>query len=76
MSIDRHFEQFRVSFHSRNVMVYDNSMVYKVPRGFAERMATDANVLIEKLNLPLVAIPTTLLAKDSFYIKSNEVYDI
>jgi len=76
MSIDRYFEQFRVSFHSRNVMVYENSMVYKTPRGFADRMADDANVLIEKLNLPLVALPTTLLAKDSFHVKSNEVYDI
>ena len=75
-SLERHFEQFRKSFRSKDVMVYEHSMVYRTPRGLADKMAKDANDLIVKLNLPLVAIATTLLAKDSFHVKNNETFDI
>jgi len=74
--IQRDFDKFRSSFSSRNVTVYNDSLVYRVPRGLSDRIAKDANDLIEKLNLPLVAIPTNLLAKDSFYVQRNENFDI
>ena len=75
-SINKQFETFRVSFYSRSVTVYANSMVYRTPNGLADKICEDANNLIRKLNLDLVAIPTTLYKKDSFHIKSNETSDI
>jgi hypothetical protein len=72
MSTEKHFEQFRVSFYSRNVMVYDKSMVYRTARGLADRVADDAKALIEKLKLPLTVTATNLLAKDSICIKPLE----
>jgi hypothetical protein len=70
-SIEMQFEQFRESFYCKNVMVYEDTMVYRTPRGLSESMADDANRVIAKLKLDLVAIPTSLTAKDSFYIKAS-----
>lgn len=70
--IERQLEQLRVSFRFKNVTVYDDFMVYKCPDGFANSMADDANEMIAKLNLPLVAIPTTFFRGDTFCVKSNE----
>ena len=71
--IERHLEQLRVSLPFRMVTVYQDTMVYKCPNGLAKEMSEDANAMIEKLNLPLVAIPTTFIRGDSFCVKSNEV---
>jgi hypothetical protein len=76
MLIATHFEQFKKSFSSRNVMVEKDYLVYRTPRGYSDKLAEDANLLIEKLNLPLVAIPTKFISKDSFLIKSNETFDV
>ena len=75
-TINRQFETFRVSFYSHNVTVYDDSMVYRTPKGLADKMCEDANDLIRKLNLDLVAIPTTFANKDSFHVKNIETSDI
>lgn len=75
-SIQHQFETFRVSFFHHHVIVYNDSMVYRTPKGLADKLARDANDLIEKLGLDLVAIPTKLLDKDSFHIKSIETSDI
>lgn len=70
------FYTFIENFPIVKVNVYEDSMIYKVPRGRADSVAKEANQLIEKLNLPLVAIPTILLAKDTVLIKNNETFDI
>lgn len=74
--IDRHFDQFITTFRFKDVTRYEDFLVYKCPRGYAKSMSDDANVLIQKLNLPLVSIPTTFQWGDSFHIKSNETPDI
>jgi len=69
---ERQLIQFRETFRHKNCTVYADSVVYKCPDGWANGMAEDANALIKRLNLPLVAIPTTLMRKDSFYVKALE----
>ena len=71
-SIERELKQFRESFHLRNCNVYDFFIVYRVPRGLAFPASEDANKLIDKLKLNLVAVPTTLQAGDSFTVKSSD----
>ena len=70
--IEKQLEQVRKSLPFRHVTVYHDAMVYRCPSGLAKDMAEDANKVIEKLNLPLVAIPTTFIRGDSFCVKSNE----
>ena len=70
--LETKMEQFRMSFPYRHVTVYDDFMVYRTPRGLCDKMAKDANNLINKLNLDLVAIPTSMSTKDSFCVKSSE----
>lgn len=72
-SFERHFEQFRTSFYSKNVFVNEDCLVYRTPKGMSDKICRDANNLIGKLNLPLVAIGTTFQAKDSLVVKSNEI---
>lgn len=76
MQIERYFDQFRESFYSKNVFVSEDCLIYKTPRGLSDRICRDANTLIERLDVPLVAIGTMFHAKDSFVIKSNEIFDI
>lgn len=73
INIQRYLEQLRTSLRFRHVNVYKDTMVYKCPAGLATKMAKDANDMIEKLDLPLVAIPTTFVRGDSFCVQSNEV---
>lgn len=75
-TIEKQLEQFRVSFYSKNVFVMEDCLIYKTPRGLSDRITRDANTLIEKLNIPLVAIGTMVSAKDSLTVKSNEIFDI
>ncbi len=65
--------RFRESFPLVKVIVYDNYLTYKVPDGRAKSCADLANELIDKLDLPLVAIPTEGYRGDSFLVKSSEV---
>jgi len=71
-SIERELTQFRETFRHKNVTQYGDSLVYRCPDGWADGMAEDANVLIGKLKLPLVATPTTLFRKDSFSITEKK----
>lgn len=73
MQTDHFLTQFRESFYSKNVFVMDDYLIYKTPRGLSDKICRDANNLIEKLNLPLVALGTSFSAKDSVTVKSNEV---
>ena len=71
--LENHLNTFREKYISKNVMQYSDELVYKTRSGFAKIAAQGANRLIEQLNLPLVAIATSLLAGDSFIVKSNEI---
>ena len=53
--IEEHLDTFRKSFPYFRVMVYDDSLVYKIPCVFCPEVAKEANELIDKLNLPLIA---------------------
>ncbi len=64
-----HLETFRIRYGSSKVLVYDDCLVYRVANRFAPLAAKDANKLIEKLQLPLVATPTDFSSNDSFSIK-------
>lgn len=71
MSLDNELEIFRENFYSVNVFVENGYMVYRTRKGFAKMVAQEANKLIEKLGLNLVAIPSSLSSKDSFHVQSN-----
>jgi len=71
--IENYLIRFREAFHHTRVIVYRDYMTYRVRDGYADKVAKDANDLMLKLDLPLVAIPTKLSAKDSFVVKSSEV---
>lgn len=66
---EQEFERFRKNFLATRVMVYQDEMVYKVRRGFAKKVAQEANSIIEKLGLDLVAIPTSLSSQDSVSVQ-------
>ncbi len=68
-NVESQLETFRTNYHSAKVMVYDNNMVYSVANGWADKAALEANNIISKLGLPLKAVPTTFLSKDSFSIE-------
>lgn len=72
MTLTDHFDCFREHFSSVRLVQYDWGLVYKCGGGMAEKQAKEANELIERLNLPLVAIPKSNHPKDSFYVQSNE----
>ena len=71
MNTEFEFEIFRKNFLATKVMVYQDEMVYKVRRGFAKSVAEEANKIIEKLGLDLVAIPSPLSSADSVVIQSQ-----
>jgi len=71
--IENHLIRFRENFPLVRVIQYSDFLSYKVPDGRADSCAKLANELIEKLDVPLVAIPTILFRKDSFIVKSSEV---
>lgn len=75
-SVDRQFDQFIKSFRYKNLMRYSDSLVYRTPNNLSDVMAKDANNLISKLKLDLVAIPTSLYKKDSFHVKSINTDEI
>lgn len=69
MSTEQQFEKFRENFLLTRCYVDDLYMTYKVKRGLAKAVAKDANELIDRLGLDLVAIPTPFLAQDSICIQ-------
>lgn len=69
--LQEHLETFRKEFYSVNVKVFANCLGYKVGNGFSDVVTKEANELIQKLNLPLIAQGTTTHTKDSFIIKSK-----
>ena len=70
--LESQLEQFRKTFRYKNVFVEDEYMIYRCPRGYSDRMVDDAQDLIKRLNLNLVAMGTTFLAKDSFTIREKK----
>jgi len=71
-TLEKELEMFRVAYDSTKVNVYDDYLLY-VFRFFynAKKASVEANKLIEKLGLNLVAIH---YGKNSFFeVKSNEV---
>ena len=72
-TIETSLTTFREKFPLTRVMVYDDCLVYKVKRGYAKLTSDMANEIIERENLPLVAIPTTLSSDDSFVVQNNEI---
>jgi hypothetical protein len=49
--------------------IFENCLVYSVPTGEHEEKAAEANALIGKLGLPLVATETTFKTRDSFTVQ-------
>lgn len=70
--LENQLEQFRKTFRYKNVFVEDEYMVYRCPRGYSDKMVADAQDLIKRLNLNLVATGSTFLAKDSFTIREKK----
>ena len=66
-------EIFRENFYSVRCLVEEDYIVYRTKDGLAKLLADEANKLIEKLNLNLSAIPTTLPRQDSFTVQSSEI---
>ena len=73
MKTQEQLETFWKNFRIGNPMVYEDCVVIKVARGFARAVSEDANKLIGELGLDLTAIPTSLLADDTFCVQSSEV---
>lgn len=73
MSLQDQLTRFREAFFSTKCLVEDDYITYKTRRGLGKTLAEQANELIDYLGLNLTAIPTTLSANDSFYVKSSEV---
>jgi hypothetical protein len=73
MTTIENLTRFREKFPLTRVTVFDDCLVYKVKRGYAKLSSDMANEIIEKESLPLVSIPTTLSAGDSFTVQNNEI---
>ena len=71
--IQEQLTKFRENFQGRKVWVDDDCLSYTCPRGKSYYWAKEANELIEKLELPLVAIPVRTLWNNVFVVKSAEV---
>jgi len=68
-TVDQQLETFRINFPLTRVRVEENYMTYRVRRGLAKSLSQDANELIKRLDLDLVALPTPLSADDSIVIQ-------
>lgn len=71
-TLSEQLELFRENWGGCNCMVYDTEIVYKVSRGYSKAAALDAQILIDKLGLYLVALSTTFAALDSFVVRGND----
>lgn len=71
MSTQEQLEKFRTNFPLTRVVVYDEFMTYKVRRGLAKSVTGEANELIDKLGLELVAVCPNGLAQDSVVIQQQ-----
>ena len=55
--LQEHLTRFRVNYPLTKCIQNDNDLIYVLPTFYnASKSAVEANILIEKLNLPLVAI--------------------
>ncbi len=70
-NLKQQLDDFRSRYYSIRVNQYEDSLVYVVARGSARRAAAEANELIHDNGWDLTAIPTSLLANDSFVVKSS-----
>ena len=72
MQLEEHIRVFREAYRGIRCNVHEDYIIYTVYWGGAETRAKAANELISKLNLPLVAVPSTHkgLANDTFIVKS------
>lgn len=69
MTTQAQLEKFRENFLLTRVNVEDDFLTYKVRRGFAKAVAEDANELIDRLCLDLVAIAPNSVAQDVVVIQ-------
>lgn len=70
-----HFETFRKAFYSTRVDVQQDWMTYIYPTNhLAAKSCCDANELIRKNKLPLVALYNH--STNTFTVKPNENFDI
>ena len=76
MPITSHtLDTFREAFPSTKVLQEDNQLLYVFKSFYnASKTACEANSLIERMKLPLVAIHQG--SNSFFVVKSNEVADI
>jgi hypothetical protein len=66
-------DQFRKAFAMTRCHAEEDFLSYKVLKGRAKEVATEANKLIEQLGLSLSAIPTNLSSQDSICVQSSEI---
>jgi len=71
--IENHLIRFREAFPLVKAIVYTDYITYRVPNGRANSCAKLANELIDKLEIPLVAIPTVGHMGDSFIVKYSDI---
>jgi len=73
--IEKDLTEFRTKFRSIHVRQDENYLVYNYKNiRHASVSCSEANLLIEQLNLPLVAIHNQ--NDNSFVVQSNEIADI
>lgn len=62
-------ETFRREYPGIRVMQHDDCLVYTVTPKYSNVASIGANLLINRLGLNLVAIPSNILPKDTFEVK-------
>lgn len=74
-TLEDELEQFRLNYHSKNVIVGNYDMQYRVGTGYAKKASVRANKIIRELNLNLVAIPFGKRG-NYFIVKSDQTPDL
>ena len=68
--IEDYLNTFREAFIYKNVVQYDDILVYKIPACFCKEVSQEAQQLIDRLNLPLISCDNGRLF-DSVVIKEK-----
>jgi len=63
---EKELERFRIAYHSINVMVYGDSLIYQIFKGDISDVVSDANDLIKSMKLKLTA---KSMSKNTFIIE-------
>lgn len=71
-TLQQELEEFRKSYDSTMVSVYEDFMVYATPVGMSIICASAANKLIKKLELNIRAIANHSWPSDTFVIEANK----